>query len=112
VRAAARTAAALAGRHWSEPVRSARIQAGNYTFEFDTSVWGWVHLLTGILLVVTGYGLFARSTWAGVTALLLAMLNAVVNFLFIPYYPLWSLLLIALNVWVILALTRPQAIKT
>ena len=43
-----------------------------------------MHLLTGILLVVTGYGFFARNTWSGVTALMLAMLSAVVNFFLIP----------------------------
>ena len=84
----------------------------NYTFELDTSAWGWVHLLLGIMLVATGFGLFSRRAWAGVTALVLAMLSAVVNFFFIPYYPFWSILVIALDVWVIWALTRPGAIET
>jgi hypothetical protein len=39
----------------------------NYTFDLDTTGWGWIHLLLGVLLVVTGYGLFDRQTWAGVT---------------------------------------------
>jgi hypothetical protein len=84
----------------------------NYTFDLDASAWGWVHLLLGILLVVTGFGLFNRSAWAGVTAIFLASLSAVVNFFFIPYYPFWSLLVIALDIWVIWALTRPGAIET
>jgi hypothetical protein len=84
----------------------------NYTFDLDTSAWGWIHLLLGILLVATGFGLFSRRPWAGVTALVLAMLSAVVNFFFIPYYPFWSLLVIALDVWVMWALTRPGAIET
>ncbi len=84
----------------------------NYTFDLDTSVWGWLHLLIGILLVATGFGLFTRRPWAVMTALVLAMLSAVINFFFIPYYPFWSLLLIALDVWVIWALTRQEAIET
>ena len=84
----------------------------NYTFDLDTTVWGWIHLLLGILLVATGWGLFSRSTWAGVTAIMLASLSAVVNFFFIPYYPFWSILVIALDIWVIWALTRPGAIET
>ena len=48
----------------------------NYTFDLDTTAWGWVHLLLGLLLLFTGFGLFARRTWAGVTALTLAMLSA------------------------------------
>ena len=84
----------------------------NYVFDLDVSAWGWIHLLLGVLLVVTGFGLFSRSTWAGVTALVLVMLSAVVNFFFIPYYPFWSIVVIALDMWVIWALTRPGAIRT
>ena len=83
----------------------------NYTFDLDTTAWGWVHLILGILLVVTGWGLFAAKTWAAVVAIFLAMLSAIANFFFIPYYPFWSILLIALDVWVIWALTRPGAME-
>jgi hypothetical protein len=88
------------------------VVTANYTFDLDTSGWGWIHLLIGVALVATGFGLFSRSTWAGVTAIVLAMLSAIANFFFIPYYPFWSILVIALNVWVIWALTRPGAIRT
>jgi hypothetical protein len=84
----------------------------NYTFDLDTSAWGWIHLLLGLLLLFTGLGLFARQTWAGATAIFLASLSAVANFFFIPYYPLWAILLIALDIWVIWSLTRPGAIRT
>jgi hypothetical protein len=84
----------------------------NYTFDLDTTAWGWVHLLVGILLVIVAWGLFARSAWAGVTAIFLAALSAVVNFFYIPYYPFWAILIIALDIWVIWALTRPGAIRT
>ena len=86
------------------------VVAQNYTFDLDPSAWGWIHLLLGILLVVAGYGLFAGEAWAVATAILLAVLSAVTNFFFIPYYPFWSLLVIALDVWVIWALTRPGAV--
>jgi hypothetical protein len=84
----------------------------NYVFDLDVSAWGWIHLIVGILLVVTGYFLFARATWAAGVALGLAVLSAVANFFFIPYYPFWAILLIALDVWVIWALTRPGATRT
>jgi uncharacterized membrane protein len=88
------------------------INVRNYSFDVDTTAWGWIHLLLGILLVVTGFGLFGRSAWAGVTAIFLASLSAVANFFFIPYFPAWSILVIALDVWVIWSLTRPGAIRT
>jgi hypothetical protein len=84
----------------------------NYVFDLDPTAWGWIHLLLGVVILFAGFGLFAGKTWAGVVALTLAMLTAVVNFFVIPYYPFWSILVIALSVWVIWALTRPGAVQT
>jgi hypothetical protein len=83
----------------------------NYTFDIDTSAWGWIHLIVGILVAGCGWALFARKTWAVVATIMLASLSAVVNFFFIPYYPFWSILVIALDVWVIWSVTRPGVIK-
>jgi len=83
------------------------VVAQNYAFDLDVSGWGWIHLIMGILLAVGGFFLFAGRSWAAVFAIVLAGLSALVNFFFIPYYPFWSILVIALDVWVIWALTRP-----
>src|SRR3712207_1884311 len=40
------------------------VVARNYTFGLDTTAWGWIHLLFGLLLVATGFGVFASQTWA------------------------------------------------
>jgi hypothetical protein len=88
------------------------ISTTNYTFNLDTSAWGWIHLLLGILLVLAGWSIFAGKTWAAVVALTLAMLSAVANFFFIPYYPFWSIIMIALDCWVIWALTRPGVVRS
>jgi len=88
------------------------VVAQNYTFDVDTTAWGWLHLLFGILVLFTGFGLFGRQPWAAVTAIMLASLSAVLNFFFIPYYPFWAIVVIALDIWVIWALTRPGAIET
>jgi hypothetical protein len=83
------------------------VVAQNYAFDLDVSGWGWIHLIMGVLLAVAGFFLFAGRAWAAVFAIVLAGLSALVNFFFIPYYPFWSILVIALDVWVIWALTRP-----
>ena len=88
------------------------VVARNYTFDLDVTAWGWIHLIVGIVMLVAGFGLYARSTWAGVFAIVVAALSAVSNFFFVPYYPIWALLLIGLNVWIIWSLTRPGAIRT
>ena len=75
----------------------------NYIFQFDATTWGWIHLVIGLLVAFAGWGLLSGRTWARVVALTLAVLSALANFLFIPYYPFWSLLLITLNIFVIWA---------
>jgi hypothetical protein len=79
----------------------------NYTFDLDVTAWGWIHLILGILLIFAGWGIFTGKAWAGIAGITLAVLSAVANFFFIPYYPFWSILVIGLDVWVIWALTRP-----
>ena len=76
----------------------------NYLFEFDATAWGWIHLLIGLLVAFAGWGLLSGRTWARVVAITLAVLSAIANFLFIPYYPFWSLLIIAVDVFVIWAI--------
>jgi hypothetical protein len=83
----------------------------NYTFDLDTTAWGWIHLILGVVVALAGFALLRGAAWAGVVALVLAMLSAISNFFFIPYYPFWSLLMIALACWVIWALTRPSVAR-
>jgi hypothetical protein len=87
------------------------VVANGYAFDLDTTAWGVIHLIIGLLLVATSWGLLSRSAWAVMTAIVLAMLSAIANFFFIPYYPFWALLVIALDVWVIWSLTRPGAVR-
>jgi hypothetical protein len=83
----------------------------NYTFDLDVTAWGWIHLIIGIIVFVVGLGLFTGAGWAAVGAIAIAMLSAIANFFFIPYYPIWSLVVIGLNVWVIWSLTRPGVLQ-
>jgi hypothetical protein len=86
------------------------VVAPNNIYEFSTSSWGWIHLILGIVLAVTGFFILTGQAWARVIGIVVAALSALSNFLFIPYYPIWALVLIALDVAVIWALTtyRPQ----
>jgi hypothetical protein len=86
------------------------VVGANYTYDIDTSAWGWIHLIIGIIVLLGGFGLIARKLWAVALAIGLAMLSAIANFFFIPYYPFWSLLMIALAVFVIWSLTRPGVV--
>ena len=84
----------------------------NYVFEFDVSLWGWIHLLLGLLVIFAGYALLSGQTWARVVGIVLASVSALANFAFIPYYPFWSLAIIALDVFIIWALaTQARAFR-
>ena len=77
----------------------------NYVFSINLTGWGWIHLLLGAFAVVVGVCVLYGQTWARGTGVLIAALSAVANFAFIPYYPWWSLLLIAIDILVIWALS-------
>jgi hypothetical protein len=76
----------------------------NYLFQFDATAWGWIHLLGGLLVLAAGFAVMMGQTWARVVAIILAVLSALANFAFIPYYPFWALTIIALDIFVIWAL--------
>lgn len=76
----------------------------NYVFQFNLTGWGWIHLTLGIVIVLAGCALFTGAAWARFVGIVLAGLGALANFLWLPYYPLWSIVLIALDVFVIWAL--------
>ncbi|MEU6390490.1 hypothetical protein [Streptomyces sp. NPDC046939] len=76
----------------------------DYVFQFDLTAWGWIHMLIGAIAVAVSLGLFAAVKWARVLGVALAGLLIIANFLSIPYYPFWSLTLIALNGFIIWAL--------
>jgi hypothetical protein len=80
----------------------------NYIYSFDVTAWGWVHLILGAAIALTGLGVIQGQTWARVVGIMLASLSIIANFLFIPHYPIWSLVIIALDIAVIWALVREQ----
>jgi len=75
----------------------------NYLFQFDATTWGWIHLLVGLLVAFAGWGLLSGRTWARAVAITLAVISAIANFAFIPYYPFWSMLIIVIDIVVIWA---------
>lgn len=77
-----------------------------YPYSLSTTGWGWIHLILGVVVLATGAGLYSGADWARWVGIFLVTLSAIDNFLFIPFYPLWSILLIALDVFIIWALAR------
>ena len=76
----------------------------HYVFEFDATSWGVIHLLLGALVAVAGFAVLSGKTWGRVFGIVLVGLSAVANFASVPYYPFWSLAVIALDVLVLWSL--------
>ena len=77
----------------------------NYFLEFDVSAWGWIHLIWGVLVLIGGFGVLNGSLWGRTLGVIAAAGSMLVNFAFIPLYPVWSIIIIALDIAVIWALT-------
>jgi hypothetical protein len=86
------------------------VNTPNYVFKFDLTSWGWIHLVLGAVSVVVGIGLLRLSFWARILGVALAGLLIIANFLSLPYYPFWSITVIAICGFVIWALcvVRPD----
>ncbi|WP_327119044.1 hypothetical protein OG206_22960 [Streptomyces sp. NBC_01341] len=76
----------------------------NYTFAFNVTSWGWIHLVLGVILVIVGLGILKGAAWARGAGVGLAALNIIANFIWLPYQPVWAIVSIAIDAFVIWAL--------
>ncbi|MET8115540.1 DUF7144 family membrane protein [Streptomyces prasinus] len=75
-----------------------------YVFEFDLTSWGWIHLVLGVVAAIVAVGLLRTATWARVAGVVIAGLVIIANFLSMPYYPVWSVVMITISGFIIWAL--------
>lgn len=73
----------------------------NYVYSMNTAGWGWIHLIIGVLIVVAGVAVFSGALWARIFGVAVAGLGMIANFLWLPYYPAWAIVLIAIDALVI-----------
>lgn len=81
------------------------VLGAGYVLELDATTWGWIHVVAGVVVVLAGIGLLSGATWARVVGVTVAVLSTLVNFTWLPWYPLWSIIMITANAFVIWALT-------
>jgi hypothetical protein len=80
------------------------VTVNNYVFNFNASGRGIVNLVLGALIFAAGVCLVLGMLWARIVGVVLAVLSGVYNFLILPWYPIWAIILVALNVYIIWAL--------
>ena len=76
----------------------------NYVYHWSTKGWGWTHLILGGVIFAAGFCVLLGMVWARVVGVFLATLGAVAAFLTIPFFPVWSIIEVALFVFIIWAL--------
>jgi hypothetical protein len=75
------------------------------TLSLDFTMWGWIHIIGGIIIAGAGIALFVGKMWARTVGVILAMASAIVNVSFLAAYPIWSAMMIGVDVLVIWAIT-------
>ncbi|MET8247822.1 hypothetical protein ABZV31_27510 [Streptomyces sp. NPDC005202] len=83
---------------------------GGYVYKINLTGWGWILVILGAVAVATGWGILKGAEWARMTGIFLASLSMIAQFMFLPYAPVWSVIMIALDFFVIwaLAVYRPE----
>ncbi len=81
-----------------------RVRPSGLVVHVSYTTWGWVHVILGIIVALTGIGLLAGNLAARVLGVALAALSALVNLAFVAAYPLWSVIVITIDVVVIYAI--------
>jgi hypothetical protein len=81
------------------------VASPNQLINIDVTAWGWIHMILGIVVFVAGYSLLSGAVWARTVGVILASLSAIGNFVTIPEYPFWAIVMLTLDIFVIWALT-------
>lgn len=78
----------------------------DYVYQFDLTAWGWIHIVLGAIAIAVGIGMLLGQTWARIAGIVIAVLGSISAFAFMPYYPFWSLAMLALYIFVIWSLAQ------
>jgi hypothetical protein len=80
------------------------VAVNGYAYDVDITAWGWLHVIVGGIVALTGLALLSGALWARLFAIFIVVVSGIVNFIFIPYQPLWSIVLLAADGVVLWAL--------
>jgi len=78
----------------------------DYSYEIDLTGWGWITMVLGAIIVAVGVGVLKGQVWALSAGIGFAGISALGQFAFLPYYPFWSMIIIAMDVVIIWALAK------
>lgn len=82
-----------------------------YLFAFDLTVWGWLLFAMAVVSIAAGFGALRGLLWARLAGIGTASVSMVVQFMFLPHYPVWSTIVVAIDVlivWGLASYRRPE----
>ncbi|GHK03479.1 DUF7144 family membrane protein [Streptomyces sp. NPDC003753] len=89
------------------------VRVGDYVYQFSLATWGWIHLIVGALVAITGWGVLQGLEWARWVGVGLAALYMILYFMFLPYAPIWSIIAIAIGgfvIWSLVTVPRTERV--
>jgi hypothetical protein len=76
-----------------------------YVLKFDTTTWGWIHLIVGLFVLLAGFAVFSGAVWARTVGVIMAFVAALAGFAWLPWYPIWAIVIIIASASVMWALS-------
>ncbi|MFF5075675.1 hypothetical protein ACFY36_01375 [Actinoplanes sp. NPDC000266] len=77
---------------------------GDLVLALNYTVWGWLHLVLGVLALAAGVGIFTGALWARVAGVVVAAVSALAAMVFMPAYPIWGIVAVIFDIVIIYAL--------
>lgn len=77
-----------------------------YTYWFDLTAWGVIHLVVGVVLLIAGLGVLAEKSWGRGAGAAVTAISLITQFMFVPHYPAWAIPMMTLDLLILFALTR------
>ncbi|MFD8076690.1 hypothetical protein ACFV3E_29010 [Streptomyces sp. NPDC059718] len=82
------------------------VTSSHYAYQFDLTVWGVIHLVIGVALVIAGFGVLMNKSWGRGAGAAVAGISLITQFMFVPYYPAWAIPVMVLDLIIVFTLTR------
>ena len=76
-----------------------------YVAQFDATQWGWIHLIIGLIVLGAGFGVFSGNILARTVGVFVALGSMISMFFWMPWYPVWAIIVIVMDITVVWALT-------
>ncbi|MFE0512100.1 hypothetical protein [Streptomyces sp. NPDC058964] len=87
-------------------------RVGHYVYKINLTGWGWILLIVGVVAALAGAGILKGAAWARAVGIALAAVGIVIQFLFLPYAPVWAIIMIAIYLFMIWALAAYEPGRT